>query len=261
MRRLPTALAGGAVTLSVTTRLHRRPPTHPRWRRPNYRDREVTLAAGPALAAGVGAAALLAGAPGAAAAAGLAAGLGLYDDLYGDSHARGLRGHLDALRQGRLTTGVVKLAGLAGTGLAVATLDGARGVDAAVEAALVAGCANLVNLLDLRPGRALKVTGLTGLALALGPGRSGRVATGLAGAALTVLPADLGETAMLGDCGANAAGAALGWCLAAGLPRRARAAAFAAVVALTLASERVSFSAVIERTPWLRAVDGWGRRP
>ena len=55
---------------------------------------------------------VVAAAPSAAFAAVAAGGLGLYDDLYGDAHARGLRGHLAALRDRRVTTGLVKLSGL-----------------------------------------------------------------------------------------------------------------------------------------------------
>jgi UDP-N-acetylmuramyl pentapeptide phosphotransferase/UDP-N-acetylglucosamine-1-phosphate transferase len=82
-----------------------------------------------------------------------------------------------------------------------------------------------------------------------------------AGAALGLLPADLGERAMLGDTGANALGALLGMATAATLPRPARLAALAAILALTAASEVVSFTRVIERTPALRWLDMLGRRP
>jgi hypothetical protein len=75
-----------------------------------------------------------------------------------------------------------------------------------------------------------------------------------------VLPADLGERVMLGDCGANAVGALLGLRLAAVPARPARAGALAVVVGLTLASERVSFTRVIEATPVLRGLDRLGRR-
>ena len=79
-------------------------------------------------------------------------------------------------------------------------------------------------------------------------------------AALSLVPDDLGERAMLGDCGANALGAMLG-AAAAGLPRTARIALLAGITGLTAASEKVSFTKVIERTPALRRLDMLGRRP
>jgi hypothetical protein len=124
---------------------------------------------------------------------------------------------------------------------------------------LVAGTANLVNLLDLRPGRAAKAAVLTTAATLGGP--SGGLVAGPLGAALAVLPEDLGERIMLGDCGANAVGALAGLRLAAVQSRGRRTALLAAVVGLTLASEKVSFTRVIEATPGLRELDRLGRRP
>jgi hypothetical protein len=66
---------------------------------------------------------------------------------------------------------------------------------------------------------------------------------------------------MLGDAGANALGALLGTAAAATLPRAARVAVLAAILGLTAASEVVSFTKVIERTPPLRWLDMLGRRP
>jgi hypothetical protein len=81
------------------------------------------------------------------------------------------------------------------------------------------------------------------------------------GAALALLGEDLGERAMLGDAGANALGALLGVAAAASLPRPARVALLAGIAGLTAASEKVSFTAVIERTPALKWLDMLGRRP
>ncbi len=66
---------------------------------------------------------------------------------------------------------------------------------------------------------------------------------------------------MLGDAGANALGAMLGAAAAGSLPRSARAGLLAGIVALTVASEKVSFTKVIEATPALRRLDMLGRRP
>ena len=81
------------------------------------------------------------------------------------------------------------------------------------------------------------------------------------GATAVVLPADLGEQVMLGDCGANALGALLGLRLAQLSGRPVRTALLAGIVALNLASEKFSFTQVIEATPGLRDLDQLGRRP
>jgi hypothetical protein len=195
-----------------------------------------------------------------------AAVFGGYDDLRGSGSRRGFRGHLGALARGEVTTGAVKLAGIGATGLAAAGLLRIRDstcpvTDVVVNAGLAAGGANLLNLFDLRPGRAIKVALAAGAALSAASPAAGLAAAAPASAALAVLPEDLGERAMLGDAGANALGAMLGVAAAAALPRTARVTILAAIAGLTAASEVVSFSRVIERTPPLRWLDMLGRRP
>jgi hypothetical protein len=247
--------------------LTRHPPGGgPTWDRVNHRGEPVTLLEGPAVAAAAVAAGLVT--PGlpvparmALAAAGTgAAAFGGYDDLAGGGDSRGFRGHLGALARGEVTSGTVKLAGIGAAGLAAGALAGGPAGDAIINAGLAAGCANLINLFDLRPGRAIKVTLAAGAALATASAGARLAAAAPAGAALALLPEDLGEQAMLGDCGANALGAMLG-VAAARLPGKARLAALVAVAGLTAASERVSFSRVIDRTPALRWLDQLGRRP
>ena len=173
-----------------------------RWARTNHRGEPVTLLEGPAYAAGALAGAL----PGrrvparARAAATLATAggrrSGAYDDLAGDGSSRGpAAATCGALRRGEVSTGAVKLAGLGLTGLvARRPLPPGRAaprrtggpVDGRPRGALVAGTANLVNLLDLRPGRALKAVAALGrwprsrAAPAARGGRRGRAGAGAA---------------------------------------------------------------------------------
>ena len=242
----------------------------PAWTRRNHAGVPVTLTEGPvallAMLAGLlvpgpapGGSAVLRGAV-ALAATGSGA-VGAYDDLRGSGPAKGFRGHLAALRSGTVTSGTVKIAGVglsaAAASMVLGRTSAARGVislgDRLVDTALIAGTANFTNLCDLRPGRAAKVT----LVLAAGLVCAG--AAPVLGAAAGSLPSDLGEKSMLGDCGANALGAAIGTVAAAWLPRPMKLAALLAVVGLNLASERVSFTAVIDRTPMLRWLDDLGR--
>jgi UDP-GlcNAc:undecaprenyl-phosphate/decaprenyl-phosphate GlcNAc-1-phosphate transferase len=294
-----TAVAAVGAARAAYAALTRFPPGGAKtWTRTNHRGEPVTLLEGPAVAAGAVAAVLLRGVPGAGgdrgrespmrgncppglaqfssertrfparaalalAGAGAGAfGFGVYDDLAGSGKRRGLRGHLGALAHGEVTTGAVKLGGLGATGLASALALGGPPADVVVNAGLIAGGANLLNLFDLRPGRAIKVATASAALIAAAGGAEGRRAVAAPlGAALGLLPEDLGERAMLGDAGANAIGAMLGGAAAASLPRPARIALLAGIVALTGASEKVSFTKVIERTPSLRWLDMLGRRP
>jgi hypothetical protein len=166
--------------------------------------------------------------------------LGLADDVW-SGEERGLRAHLAARR----TTGVLKLAGIP-----LVALLATRSLSGSV---LVAGCANLLNQLDTRPGRALKAFLLMSLLL------HGSVGGGSAKVGVLLLPYDLRERVMLGDAGSNALGAMLGLKSVDRLHGWGRWAAVAAVVGLNVAGERRSLGALIERTPLLRELDAWGR--
>jgi hypothetical protein len=283
---MAAAAGAGAARLAYAAMTRRPPGGTKTWSRTNHRGEPVTLLEGSAVAAGAIAGVLaqaglraMTGSPAwragaaVAAAGGGAAAFGAYDDLAGSGDRRGFRGHLGALRHGEVTTGAVKLGGIGAAGILSAATAGGSAADIVINAGLVAGGANLLNLFDLRPGRAIKVALASGAMIAAGQAVSGSPGTGAAppgraapgpvpplAAALALLPEDLAERAMLGDAGANALGAMLG-ASAAGLPRPARIALLAGIAGLTAASEKVSFTKVIERTPALRWLDMLGRRP
>ncbi|GAB3534855.1 hypothetical protein [Phytohabitans suffuscus] len=292
MRRLLAVAAGVAGARAVLSALGAQPALS----RTNFRGRTVSLAGGPALAAGAAVSAAVAAPSTAAAAAALTAGVGsgavgLYDDVMGERSwsvpglrhragtpaspperkaAKGFAGHLAALREGRVTSGLVKIVGVGAAGLAASALLAAdpsrprratragRAADLLLGTGVIAGTANLLNLFDLRPGRAIKAGGMIAAPLSLG--RAGGLAAGPLGVAASVLPDDLDERVMLGDSGANALGALLGVAIAARTGPAGRAAALAAVAALTAASEKVSFTKVIEANPVLSQLDALGRR-
>jgi len=163
------------------------------------------------------------------------AAIGVADDLW-SGEERGFRAHLRARR----TTGVLKLVGIPAFGLwRTRSLSGAI---------LVGLSANLLNQLDTKPGRALKVY----LAAAIPLNAPKAMAVLLA-------PYDLREMAMLGDSGSNTLGAVLGLRSVGLFTERQRWSAIAALAGLTLLGERRSLGELIERTPVFRELDGLGR--
>lgn len=313
-RQLPVVGAGIGVCAGLGYVLRRKHIKASQWERTNFHGATVSLRGGVAMAgasvASAAAASALSDQPraalgGAVAALGGAVA-GYIDDVDQGAHdggkvAKGLKGHLGALAHGQVTTGVIKIAGIGASALAASALVGSKATsvsgkvaDLVLNTVLIAGTANLANLLDLRPGRALKATVLVAAPLsyfscaaaktpawetsatasgavasetpaapasASGASAQRLLASGLNAAAITALVEDLQETTMLGDTGANAAGALLGTSLAANDSWKLRLGATLGVVGLILASEEVSFSKVIAANPALNWLDQLWRRP
>lgn len=258
----------------------------PVWRRRNYRDAELSTASGVCIVVAVFAAWATVAVLGrivdvtssanpadwfvllpqtAALAAGFGV-LGLLDDIAGVGESGGFRGHLNAMREGRLTTGGLKLVAgpLVALGV-VGSFDLDGGLIALLrDGAVVALSANLMNLFDRAPGRVIKVSALWYLLLLLvgtvwvwsplvmaPPGIVLGAALGLAGP-------DLREESMLGDVGSNLLGAVLGFATIGLLRPVATWAVLFGLIVLNAVSERVSFSRVIDSVAPLRAIDRWG---
>lgn len=196
--------------------------------------------------------------------------LGLLDDIAGDPQVKGLGGHWRTLwRERRLTTGMVKALGgglgalvAAACRTAIAPVEGANALlQWLVGATLIALSANALNLLDVRPARALKgfwLLSAVGVAVA---GGSGWVAlVPLWAGTLAYAPADFRRHAMLGDAGANPLGACLGLWLSAHWDLPAQAVLVGILVAFHLYAERRSLTADIERVALLRWLDNLGVR-
>lgn len=253
------------------------------WVRPNYKGDPVPVAAGVALVAAFLAAGvllllaerLLQIRMHAESLLFLAAGmafLGLLDDLSGSRETGGLKGHWQKwARDGQLTTGLIKAAGglllsfgavLSGTGwpAEAPSWNVEKALSLPVDALIVALSANWVNLLDVRPGRALK-----GILLQIGitlffvsPALSVPLLM-LAGIAVACLPADLRAKAMMGDTGANFFGAVLGYLAVQSFGFGVRLVLLAALVALHAYTEARSLTKLIESNKWLAWLDELGR--
>ncbi len=225
---------------------------------------------------------------------------GIIDDVWGGKDAKGFRGHVGSLAAGEMTTGGLKLLGIGLTafiasvytslseGLGATRMEGtpvfAIAVTTLLGTLVIALSANTVNLADLRPGRALKV-GFVLLAFALLStlvlcARSNVPVGGtilavaivgvlLGGPMLAMWPYDVRERGMLGDGGANAVGALLGYVIFVGLAPAASAGSGPALAILGIVAgllllvnglaERYSYSEVIERSAALRWLDRLGR--
>lgn len=187
---------------------------------------------------------------------------GWLDDTLGDHQTKGFRGHFTVFKhKGVVTTGLLKAIGGGAASFAVAVTTAGSLLEWFLHGLLIALSTNWLNLLDLRPGRAVKfylpVSGI--LLLITWPQPFVFLFLPLIVSAAATLKVELAGHVMLGDSGANLLGMQLGIFTALTLSPIASAVTVVLLAAGHVYAERHSLTELIERISWLERFDSWGR--
>lgn len=185
---------------------------------------------------------------------------GALDDLIGNRNVSGLKGHFKSLFKGELTTGGFKALFGGFVGLVVSVSLSNNIIEIIINTLVIALSTNLMNLFDLRPGRAIKAYlviiipiffTLTGyiqiLPLLIVPN------------VLAYFNTDLKARAMMGDTGSNVLGMSIGVLMAFGYELEIRIAWLVFLILIHLLTEKFSLTKIIEKNRVLKFIDNLGR--
>jgi UDP-GlcNAc:undecaprenyl-phosphate GlcNAc-1-phosphate transferase len=185
---------------------------------------------------------------------------GVLDDIIGNRNVSGLKGHFKSLFKGTLTTGGFKalFGGIVGLLISVTiTKDIANII---VNTLVIALSTNLMNLLDLRPGRAIKVYLLIMAAVFLTVGGFVQVLPLLiVPNVLAYFNHDLKAKAMMGDTGSNVLGMSIGLVIVFGYSFEIRVGWLVFLILIHILTEKYSLTKIIEKVKVLNFLDRLGR--
>lgn len=188
--------------------------------------------------------------------------LGLVDDLIGDKQDSGLRGHFRRLKEGRLTSGALKAVGGFSIAIVAASFYSPTIVILLLNALLLALSINTFNLLDLRPGRSIKIFLVAGLVLLIATFRDPvwTLWAFVLPPVLILFWSDLTERSMIGDTGSNILGAVFGYTLIVSLNWYVNLGILIILAAFHYYTENHSLTELIMRVRILRRLDELGMR-
>jgi UDP-GlcNAc:undecaprenyl-phosphate GlcNAc-1-phosphate transferase len=194
--------------------------------------------------------------------------MGLIDDVFGNRNQSGFKGHIGSLLKGELTTGGFKAAFGGVCALFVSVGMSHNIAVICLNTLIIALFTNLLNLFDLRPGRAVKAFWFFGILLILFFVVSGQFSSS-AKAIYVILPIVIGSVLyfkgdvraeyMMGDAGANVLGCSLGFAAAFVSNMYIKICIFFVLLFLNLLSEKVSFTKLIEKNRLLNKIDSLWR--
>nr|WP_314495487.1 glycosyl transferase [uncultured Peptostreptococcus sp.] len=186
--------------------------------------------------------------------------VGIIDDSLGNRGVTGLMGHFKALFKGSLTTGAFKalLGGFVGLTLAVTLSKSIPNIIAATL--VVALSTNMMNLFDLRPGRAIKVYIILAIIIFLASAKFNReVMMLIVPAVLAYFYFDLRALTMMGDAGSNVLGVSIGVFIVSSFDLPVQLVSLVLLVAIHVLTEKFSLTKIIENNKFLNYVDKLGR--
>lgn len=187
--------------------------------------------------------------------------LGLLDDTIGTDEYKGFKGHIGAFFRGELTTGNIKALLGAFIGLYVSFYISDNIVEILINTITIALFTNLMNLFDLRPGRAIKLFLLVSVfnLLVSKTKIEAYIIVSLYGILASYIGYDLRAMAMMGDTGSNVLGYSLGYYVANNFPPSWKLIIIFILIFINLLSEKKSFSKIIENNRVLNFIDQLGR--
>lgn len=185
---------------------------------------------------------------------------GVLDDVVGNRDVSGLKGHFKSLLKGELTTGGFKALFGGFVGLIISITISKNIVDIIVNTLIIALSTNLMNLLDLRPGRAIKAYLVIVVTIFL------TLIGYVKALPLLILPNvlayfkfDLKAKAMMGDTGSNVLGISIGILMILGYSLNIRLLWLAFLLFIHILTEKYSLTKIIENNKFLNFIDKLGR--
>lgn len=188
--------------------------------------------------------------------------LGFIDDMLGQRDTLGFKGHFGALFRGRLTTGGLKALGGGMVSFFVAVFVSNGWANIIMNTLILALFTNMLNLLDLRPGRAVKGFAFFLIIIVLSAGNDINwvLLAPLVGAVCWYFYYDISARVMMGDAGSNVLGFALGYFTITAFSFYARLGVLIFLIVMHLITEKYSLTKIIEKVSILRYIDNMGRR-
>lgn len=202
--------------------------------------------------------------------------LGFIDDLWGDRKILGFKGHFkELIFKGKLTTGALKAIGGGAICIVISKEFSTDMVSLIVNAVILAFFVNFINLMDVKPGRAIKMflfLGMLGFCSFIYISYNGNIILNIAssiwviwglilGPLIALFVYELKEIIMLGDAGSNIMGGILGITfLSAFHQPTIRFVVLGILFIIHVYAEKKSISDIINNVAFLKNIDEMGRK-